>query len=64
MAQTEKILYTPIVKNSMLELSGDDRRFHAKSVLPVCPSEVADEIIDSIDIPRRDFWERAKEFLD
>lgn len=61
---TQKILYTPIVRNSMLELFEDDRRFDAKRVLPVVPSAVADEIIGSIDFPRRDFWERAKEFLD
>ena len=62
--QYPKILYTPIVRNSMLELFEDDRRFDAKRVLPVVPSAVADEIIGSIDFPRRDFWERAKEFLD
>lgn len=64
MAQAEKTLYTPIVRNSMLELFEEDQRFRAESVLPVCPNEVVDELIDSIDIPRRDFWEQAKKFLD
>lgn len=61
-----KILYTPLEQtyNSMLTLFEDDRTFDAKKVLPIIPSEVANEIIGSIDIPRRDFWERAKEFLD
>lgn len=62
----EKILYTPLEQtyNSMLTLFEDDQTFDAKKVLPVYPSEVANEIIGSIDFPRRDFWELSKEFLD
>lgn len=64
MAQAEKTLYTPIVKNSMLELFEDDQNFHAPSVLPVSPDETINDFIDSIDFPKRDFWKQAEELLD
>lgn len=62
----EKILYTPLsqTKHSMLDLIEGDPRWDPSKDIPICPSELANEIIASIDIPKRDFWEQAQQYLD
>lgn len=64
MEQQKRIIYTPNVENSMLELLEDDFNFDAPSVLSVNSSEIAMGHFNAMEYPKRDFWELAKKYSD